>query len=136
MRILAIRGRNLASLYGDFELSLDRGPIAESGIFSIAGPTGAGKSTLIDALCLALYGDTPRFDARGQGVRPGRADQDDADLVDANDRRNLLSRGTGEGHAEVDFECVDGRGWRARLAGAALALSGRLRTAAPGEAGA
>ncbi|HYD55043.1 MAG TPA: AAA family ATPase, partial [Gemmatimonadaceae bacterium] len=114
MRILAIRGRNLASLYGDFELSLDRGPIAEAGLFSIAGPTGAGKSTLIDALCLALYNDTPRFDERGKGVKPGRPDQDEGDLVDANDRRNLLSRGTGEGYAEVDFECIDGRSWRAR----------------------
>ncbi len=114
MRILAIRGRNLASLYGDFELTLDRGPIAEAGLFSIAGPTGSGKSTLIDALCLALYCETPRFDSRGKGVRPGRPDQVEDDLVDANDRRNLLSRGTGDGHAEVDFEGMDERRWRAR----------------------
>jgi exonuclease SbcC len=114
MKILAIRGRNLASLYGDFDLPLDAGPIAESGLFSISGPTGSGKSTLVDALCLALFGDTPRYDSRGGGVKPGRADQDEADLVDANDRRNLLSRGTGDGFAEVDFEGVDGKRYRAK----------------------
>jgi len=114
MRILAIRGKNLASLYGEFELPLDTGPIAEAGLFSISGPTGAGKSTLVDALCLPLYGETPRFDERGGGVKPGRPDQDPDALVDANDKRNLLSRGTGEGFAEVDFEGVDGRRYRAR----------------------
>jgi exonuclease SbcC len=113
VRILAIRGKNLASLYGPFELPLDSGPIAEAGLFSISGPTGSGKSTLVDALCLALYGDTPRFDEKGKGVRPGRPDQAEDDLVDANDRRNLLSRGASEGLAEVDFEGMDGRRYRA-----------------------
>ncbi len=114
MKILAIRGKNLASLYGEFELPLDAGPIADAGVFSISGPTGSGKSTLVDALCLPLYGETPRFDERGGGVKPGRPDQDPDALVDANDKRNLLSRGTGEGFAEVDFEGVDGKRYRAR----------------------
>ena len=60
MRILAIRGRNLASLAGDFELDFRTGPLAEGGLFAITGPTGAGKSTLLDALCLALFDRTPR----------------------------------------------------------------------------
>ncbi|HEX7508028.1 MAG TPA: AAA family ATPase, partial [Polyangia bacterium] len=56
MRILAIRGKNLASLRGEFELRLDQPPISSCNLFSISGPTGSGKSTLLDALCLALYG--------------------------------------------------------------------------------
>jgi len=114
MRILCIRGENLASLYGPFELPLDGSPIAESGLFSISGPTGAGKSTLMDALCLALFGRTPRLGDRGRSVMIGRPDDDASLLVDANDERSILSRGAGEGHAEVDFEGVDGRRYRAR----------------------
>ena len=30
--------------------------------FALVGPTGAGKSTVIDALCFALYGTVPRWD--------------------------------------------------------------------------
>src|ERR1700734_3708122 len=29
--------------------------------FALVGPTGAGKSTLIDGLCFALYGTVPRW---------------------------------------------------------------------------
>ena len=59
MKILAIRGRNLASLAGDFEVDFSSEPLLNAGLFAISGPTGAGKSTLLDALCLALYGETP-----------------------------------------------------------------------------
>lgn len=46
MKILAIRGRNLASLEGDFEIDFTVEPLLSAGIFAISGPTGAGKSTL------------------------------------------------------------------------------------------
>ena len=60
MKILAIRGKNLASL-GEFEMDFQREPLASAGLYAITGPTGAGKSTLLDALCLALYEQTPRL---------------------------------------------------------------------------
>ena len=55
MKILAIRGNNLASLKGEFEVDFRAEPLASAGLFAITGPTGAGKSTLLDALSLALF---------------------------------------------------------------------------------
>ena len=50
MRVLAIRGRNLASLEGEFSIDFTEEPLASAGIFAISGPTGAGKSTLLRVL--------------------------------------------------------------------------------------
>lgn len=115
MKILAIRGRNLASLRGDFAVDLAADPLASAGLFAITGATGAGKSTLLDALCLALFDRTPRLDG-GRGAKVGRADQDETERVAARDVRGLLTRGEGSGFAEVDFTGRDGSRWRARWA--------------------
>ncbi len=112
MRILAIRGRNLASLAGEFELDFQTKPLASAGLYAITGPTGAGKSTLLDALCLALYERTPRLaraNARSESV-PDVGEH----AVGTGDPRNLLRRGAGEGWAEVDFIGSDGVGYRSR----------------------
>lgn len=109
MRILAIRGQNLASLAGSFAVELAAGPLAEAGLILVTGPTGAGKSTLLDALCLALFGEAPRLmGAQGAGLL-GTEDE-----LQDKDPRVLLRRGTGEGFAEVDFLGEDGRRYRAR----------------------
>ena len=50
MRILAIRGKNLASLAGEFVLDFQSEPLASAGLYAITGATGSGKSTLLDAL--------------------------------------------------------------------------------------
>ena len=34
----------------------------EESLFLICGETGAGKTTLLDAICLALYNETPRME--------------------------------------------------------------------------
>ncbi|RJF96754.1 exonuclease SbcC [Noviherbaspirillum cavernae] len=112
MKILAIRGRNLASLAGEFEVDFRQEPLASSGLFAISGPTGAGKSTLLDALCLALYDATPRLlKAGGKGIElPDVGDK----KVTPYDTRTLLRRGAAEAHAEVDFAGNDGNAYRAR----------------------
>ena len=110
MKILAIRGRNLASLSGDFALDFETEPLRSSGLFAITGPTGAGKSTLLDALCLALFDATPRLDTRG-GPAIGRPD--DPERLTANDVRSLMSRGATDAMAQVDFVGRDGHRWQA-----------------------
>jgi exonuclease SbcC len=112
MKVLAIRGRNLASLADRFELDFSRPPLAEVGLFAVTGPTGAGKSTLLDALCVALYNRTPRLENRG-GVVLGIEGSPDADLGAA-DVRFLLRRGETEGFAEVEFRAHDARVYRTR----------------------
>lgn len=111
MRILAIRGKDLASLAGEFEIPLDADPLSTSGVFAVVGKTGAGKSTLLDALCLPLFDATPRLDARG-GAPIG--DEGGVDRYPANDVRNLVRKGATSAYAEVDFIGVDGHAYRAR----------------------
>ncbi|NLH82180.1 MAG: AAA family ATPase, partial [Phyllobacteriaceae bacterium] len=109
MRILAVRGGNLASLAEPFEIDLAAEPLADAGLFAITGETGAGKSTLLDALCLALYGDFPRVADGADQDLPDVADQ----TVKAKDPRNILRKGASRAEAEVDFVGVDGRTYRA-----------------------
>lgn len=105
MRILAVRGANLASLAGSFELDLRQAPLGDSHLFVITGPVGSGKSTLLDALSVALFHQAPRLS------EAGKARLND---LPADDPRNLLRRGATECFAEVDFQADDGRTYRAR----------------------
>ncbi|PPK72860.1 exonuclease SbcC [Methylobacter tundripaludum] len=113
MRILAIRGKNLASLAEPFEILLNAGPLEQAGLFAITGQTGAGKSTILDALCLALYDKIPRL-PDGHGFAVGHKDEDENLRVTSNDVRSILRRGTGNAYAEVDFIGKDKHHYRAR----------------------
>ena len=102
MRILQIRFKNLNSLAGEWTIDLTHPAFLSDGIFVITGPTGAGKTTILDAVCLALYGRTPRL------PRVTKSENE------------IMSRQTGECFAEVTFETRAGTfrchwsQWRAR----------------------
>lgn len=110
MKILAIRLKNLASIAGPVTLDFTAEPLASTGLFAITGPTGAGKSTILDALCLALFGSVPRLGDIAASAKVPDADGE----IGSNDPRTLLRRGTGAGYAEVDFVGIDRRRYRAR----------------------
>ncbi len=89
MRIKSIRLKNLNSLKGEHIIRLDEEPLSGSGIFAITGPTGAGKSTILDAVTLSLYGKAARY-----GDKPNPEE--------------MMSRHCGECEAEVEFEVKQG----------------------------
>lgn len=111
MKILTIRLKNLASIEGTFEIDFQAEPLRSAGIFAISGPTGAGKSTILDALCLALYDKTPRFSASVESLYMSDIGESRVNQADV---KNILRRGTGEGFAEVDFLGVSGHCYRSR----------------------
>ena len=91
MKILELRFKNVGSLYGEWVVDFTDPEYVANGIFALTGPTGAGKSTILDAICLALYGATPRL---GKITKSGN---------------EIMSRQTGECYAEVLFESQAGR---------------------------
>lgn len=91
MRILGVRFKNLNSLVGESQVDFTDPEYVSDGIFAITGPTGAGKTTILDAICLGLYGRTPRLDRITKNSN------------------EIMSRQTGECFAEVTFETQKGR---------------------------
>ncbi len=105
MKILAIRGKNLASLEGDFNIDFTQEPLKSAGIFAISGSTGSGKSTILDALCLALYDNTPRTNSAGENISIRDVNES---KINQRDSRTILRRGTAEGYAAAQFISLNG----------------------------
>ena len=110
MKILRITLSNIASLAGQHTVNFTQEPLQSAGLYAISGDTGSGKSSLLDAMCLALYGKTPRLKSQKNSLE--KINDDEQQL----DPRSLLRRGTAEGMAEVAFIGVDGKEWTARWA--------------------
>ncbi|ORT48714.1 hypothetical protein ST37_16705 [Vibrio sp. qd031] len=85
MKILSVQFSNINSLKGEWKIDFTKPPFSENALFAITGPTGAGKTTILDAICLALYHKTPRI------------------KVVSSSTNELMTHGTGECSAEVVF---------------------------------
>jgi exonuclease SbcC len=93
MKIKRLSFKNINSLKGEWQLNFDQEPFLSNGLFAITGPTGAGKTTILDAICLALYHETPR-------------------LAISKSQNEVMTRNTSDCAAEVEFE-VQGKAYRA-----------------------
>ena len=111
MKILAIRGKNLASLRGEFEVNFRTEPLRSAGLFAITGNTGSGKTTILDAMCIALYEKTPRL----EGIQNREVIETHGKTkIFENNAKTILSKGCHHGYAEVEFLAVDGKEYRVR----------------------
>jgi len=93
MKILQLRFKNINSLAGYQELNFTKPEFTETGIFAITGKTGSGKSSILDAISLALYGKTPRVDVTGSS-------------------NDVMTHGERDCFSEIIFES-NGKKWKA-----------------------
>ncbi|MDE6670454.1 MAG: AAA family ATPase, partial [Muribaculaceae bacterium] len=109
MHLKRLTIHNIASIE-DAVIDFEAQPLAGAEVFLITGRTGAGKSTILDAICLALYADTPRLNNSLMQGTVEAASQGDIKLSDP---RLMLRRNTGEGYVELDFTGSNGVEYRA-----------------------
>ena len=125
MKFQKLTIHNIASIE-DAVIDFEAEPLASSEVFLITGKTGAGKSTILDAICLALYADTPRlYDTKMQGVT-----LDAEKEVKIDDPRQLMRRNTAEAWVTLAFLGSNGISYEATwaVARARKKLSGAIKT--------
>ncbi|MBA2662988.1 MAG: AAA family ATPase [Bradymonadaceae bacterium] len=99
MKVHRIEMFNLNSLYGEHVLDFDE-HFEGAPLFLIHGPTGAGKSTILDAVCLALFGQTPRLNLQNRSPETST--------------EYIMSHGEGQCRAAIEFSRRSHQGARTR----------------------
>ena len=100
--------RNLASIE-KAEIDFEKQPLKGEPLFLLCGDTGAGKTTILDAICLALFCKTPRYDA--EKAKKGEAV---VGTFKAGDLLQLVRHGASEAEAALELMGNDGVKYRAR----------------------
>lgn len=98
MKIHKVILHNIAS-FADATVDFDAEPLASTDVFLITGRVGSGKSTILDAISLALFGVTPRLQAQRAVQAYGSFEN-----AGVTTPRQILRSGCAEGRAELLFE--------------------------------
>lgn len=93
MKLLKLEIHHIASIVQS-TIDFENSAIAREPLFLICGETGAGKSTILNCICMALYNKVPTM----PNSREYFGDQKIGDLS------NFLRKGTGEGYIHLLFE--------------------------------
>jgi len=93
MKLISLHFKNINSLAGEWKIDFTKPEFTDNGLFAITGKTGAGKSSILDVIVLALYGKTPRVEITGQN-------------------NEVMTRSKTDCYAEIVFE-VEGKKWTA-----------------------
>ncbi|PHR97968.1 MAG: hypothetical protein COA80_06380 [Leeuwenhoekiella sp.] len=94
MKLLKIDFQNINSLRGEHHIDFTREPFLQNSLFAITGPTGSGKTTILDVISLALFNQVPRL---------GKMSTNEILKKGA-----ILTRNQSEAFAKVTYRCKAG----------------------------
>ena len=103
MKLQKLTIHNIASIE-DAVIDFEAQPLADSEVFLITGKTGSGKSTILDAICLALFANTPRLKSTQM---EGNTKDEEKDIT-IKDPRQLMRRNTGDASVTLTFTGSNG----------------------------
>ncbi|MEE3148952.1 MAG: SbcC/MukB-like Walker B domain-containing protein [Bacteroidota bacterium] len=94
MKILKIAFKNINSLRGEHEIDFTQEPFLQNSLFAITGPTGSGKTTILDVISLALFNHVPRL---------GKMSTNEVLKKGA-----ILTRNQEDANAQITYQCNQG----------------------------
>lgn len=109
MKLKKLEIHNIASIE-DAVIDFEAAPLVDSNVILITGETGSGKSTILDAICLALYATTPRMK---NTEMDGTWQENDTDQMDITDTLQLMRKNTTEAYTRLSFLGSDGNVYEA-----------------------
>ena len=94
MKIIKVEFENINSLKGFHEIDFSKEPFLTNSLFAITGPTGSGKSSILDVISLALFNHVPRLGKITRG--------------EIQSKGAILTRNQKNSMARVTYECNNG----------------------------
>lgn len=94
MKILKIAFKNINSLRGEHKIDFTKEPFLQNSLFAITGPTGSGKTTILDVISLALFNQVPRLGKMS--------------TTEVLKKGAILTRNQSDAFAEITYQCKDG----------------------------